>query len=254
MQNFRAIVAVLVLVTFTNLGYAAQVQVVSLTGNVTARGVTQPERTLKQGDLLSEGVQILTGPGGRAVLRFDDGQVVALKSATTFTIANYSYDAANPGAGRVVMSLLAGGMRVITGAIGRTNRQAFTLRTQTATMGIRGTDFAVVLAKGDYAQVLDGSISITTQKGTQVVNAGQTAFSAGANTLPATIAPGSVPPGLFTDVLSIPVGGAAGGAAAGAGAGMSVGVGAAVGIGAAIAIGIGAAAAASGGGSSTTNH
>jgi hypothetical protein len=179
---------------------------------------------------------------------------VALKSATSLTLNSYKYDAQNAGAGQVVMSLLSGGLRIVTGAVGRTNRPGWSLRTPTATMGIRGTDFLVAVATGDYAQVMDGSISLTTQKGTHVLNAGQTAFSAGANLLPATVPASSVPAGLFTEIMSIPIGAGAGGAAAGAGAGMSVGVGTVIGVGALIAVGIGAAAAGGGGGSSTTNH
>jgi hypothetical protein len=254
MQRFRTVVALLVLITFTNLGYAAQVQVVSLSGNVTARSATEPVRSLKQGDVVTEGMRVQTGSGSKAVLRFDDGQVVALKSATSLTLNSYKYDAQNAGAGQVIMSLLSGGLRVVTGAVGRTNRSAWSLRTTTATMGIRGTDFLVAIANGDYAQVIDGSISLTTQKGTHVLNAGQTAFSAGANLLPSTIPASSAPAGLFTEIMSIPIGGAAGGAAAGAGAGMSIGVGTVVGVGALIAVGIGAAAAGGGGSSSSTNH
>jgi hypothetical protein len=144
---------------------------------------------------------------------------------------------------------------VVTGAVGSRNRSAWSLKSPTATIGIRGTDFAFAISNGDYAQVVDGAISITTQKGTQVVSAGQTAFSAGPNILPSTIPPGSAPAGLFNELMSIPLGGAAGGSAAGAGVGISTGVGTALGIGAAVAVGVGAAAAAaSGGGSSSTTH
>ena len=255
MQRFRTVVALLVLITFTNVGYAAQVQVVSLSGNVTARSATEPVRSLKQGDVVTEGMRVQTGPASKAVLRFDDGQVVALKSATSLTLNSYKYDAQNAGAGQIVMSLVTGGLRVITGAVGRTNRPGWSLRTPTATMGIRGTDVLVAIANGDYAQVIDGSISLTTQKGVHVVNAGQTAFSAGPNVLPSTIPASSAPAGVFTEIMSIPMGAGAGGAAAGAGAGISAGLGTALGVGALIAIGIGAAAAGGGGGgNSTTNH
>jgi hypothetical protein len=259
MRRFRTFVAFVVLVTYASFGFAAQVQVVSLSGTVTARSATVPERALRQGDLVAEGTRVQTGPNSTAVLRFDDGQVVALKSLTSFSLDNYKYDPATPGAGQMIMSLIAGGLRVVTGAVGSRNRSAFALKTQTATIGIRGTDFLVAISGGDYAQVIEGLIAITTEKGTELVAAGQTVFSAAANVLPATIPPSAAPAGLFNELLTIPLAGTgAGTAAVGAGAGISGTTAAALGLGAAIAIGAAAAAAAGsddgGGGSTTTHH
>lgn len=257
MHRFRTFVALLVLVTFTDFAFAAQVQVISLTGAVTARSATAPERALRRGDLVQSGTSIRTGTNSTAVLRFDDGQAVALKSLTTFNIDSYQYDPATPGAGQMIMSLLAGGLRIITGAVASTNRSAYSLRTQTATIGIRGTDFLIAISAGDYAQVIEGAISMTTEKGALLVAAGQSAFSAGAALLPATIPPAAVPAGLFNELLAIPINVSAGASAAGAGAGVSGTTATALGIGAAVALGVGVAAAATsddGGGSSTTTH
>jgi hypothetical protein len=257
MGCFRRVVALLTLLAFTNLAWATQVQITNITGSVTGRSGSGPEQPLKVGDTISDGMRVQTGPGATAVLRFDDGQIVSLKSASSFSVDNYRYEPGSPGAGKMLLSFLTGGMRIITGAVGKSNPSAFALKSPTATMGIRGTDFMLATtANGDYAQVLDGSISITTGKGTQILNAGQTAYSAGANLIPTTIPSGAAPAGIFDELMGIPLGSAGGGAAAGAGASTGMSAATYVGIGAALAIGIGAAAALGGGGSnnSTTHH
>jgi hypothetical protein len=251
MSRMRRAVAFVMLLVFANFAFAAQVEVVTLKGTVTAQTGTQPERPLKQGDALTDKTRIKTGPGSSAVLRFDDGQVIALKSLSRFSIDAYEYEASNPGAGKMLMSLVAGGLRAITGLVGNTNKSNFALKTPLATIGIRGTHFLVSILQGDYVRVLEGSISMTTDKGTGLFTAGQTGFAAGTNLLPSVIPGGAAPTGVFDELLLLQLpGGAANGAAAPVG-GMSA---TQVGIGVGLVIGIGAAAAASSGGSSTTTH
>ena len=75
------------LMVFTHAGYAGQVHVPSLKGTVTARSASAPDRSLKQGDEVTEGTRVRTGQGSSAVLRFDDGRVVALKAPSTEVVS-----------------------------------------------------------------------------------------------------------------------------------------------------------------------
>jgi hypothetical protein len=241
----RSAVVLVMLMCFMNWTMAATVQVVSLKGTVTAQVGTGPEQTLRPGDTIRQGTTVSTQQNSNVVLRFDDGQMVALKSLSRFTIESYRYDAKDPSAGRMIMSLLSGGMRAITGLVANSNRSAFALKTPVATIGIRGTDFFTALSQGQYNQVKAGSISVTTTKGTEVFGAGQYAFTASPAVLPSGIAPGALPAGIFNELEAITLTGAAGSASAGAGMGLSPG--AALGIGGIIAVGVGAAVAAGSG-------
>ncbi|HEY7760443.1 MAG TPA: FecR domain-containing protein [Burkholderiales bacterium] len=238
MRAMRSAAVLVVLVCFTNWTMAATVQVVRLQGSVTAQVGSGPEQTLKAGDTLRQGTTITTGQSSNVVLRFDDGQVVALKSLSRFTIESYRYDAKDPSAGQMILSLLSGGMRAITGLVANSNRSAFALKTPVATIGIRGTDFLAALSQGLYNQVKVGSISVTTSKGAEVFGATQYAFTASPAVLPSSVAPSALPAGIFTELEAIALAGAAGGASVGAGMGLSPG--AALGIGGLIVIGIGA--------------
>jgi hypothetical protein len=63
-----------------------------------------------------------------------------LQENTTFQVETFKYDklAAQESA---IMKLLRGGVRVVTGLIGRTNHDNFKFKVSTATVGIRGTGF-----------------------------------------------------------------------------------------------------------------
>jgi len=238
----RSAVVLVVLVCFANWTMATTVQVARLQGSVTAQAGTGPEQTLRAGDTLRQGTTISTGQSSNVVLRFDDGQVVALKSLSRFTIESYRYDAKDPSAGQMILSLLSGGMRAITGLVANSNRSAFALKTPVATISIRGTDFLTALSQGLYNHVKVGSIGVTTSKGTEVFGATQYSFTASPAVLPSSVAPSALPAGIFTELEAIALAGAAGGPSVGAGMGLSPGV--ALGIGGLIVIGVGAGLAA----------
>jgi len=83
-----------------------------------------------------------------------------------------------------VFRLFRGGLRVITGLIGKRNPRGFRIRTGIATIGIRGTAFDVVCAGGDCAG--GQGVFVRTRQGTATLNdnpiaAGQVAsFAQGA--------------------------------------------------------------------------
>lgn len=81
-------------------------------------------------------------------------------------------------------------MRSITGWIGKTNPQAYAIKTPVATIGVRGTDHEtmVILAPesgqpqsagvpGTYDKVNQGSTVVRTDKGSVVVTPNQAAFA-----------------------------------------------------------------------------
>lgn len=124
-----------------------------------------------------------------AQIRFIDDSEITLRPGTTFKIENFAYDAAKPEGDSAAFSLVKGGLRSITGLLGKRNKEKFSLKTPTATIGIRGTTFiaqwveplpstapAPVLAPGLHVAVLDGMIVVTNAGGSQNFPAGQFGF------------------------------------------------------------------------------
>ncbi len=112
---------------------------------------------LAKGRDVESGDAIVTGPNGRAQLRFTDGGIVSLQPDSQFAITNY-VDANNGAQDSFLVNFARGSMRAITGLIGKRSRENYKVQTATATVGIRGTGFSA-----SYNP--DGSMSITAELG-----------------------------------------------------------------------------------------
>src|SRR5258706_10424353 len=146
----RGTFAVAFLAAFSITGAFAAGTVVSVKGE--ARSLVNPSThgPIVQGNRLLSGMTVITAAGGQVVIRFDDGQQVVGNENTEFRITDYRYKEAEPTRDRSIFDLIKGGLRVVTGAIGKRNQSAFQVRTPQATIGIRGTDFMLVLVNPAY--------------------------------------------------------------------------------------------------------
>lgn len=105
---------------------------------------------LARGTALAVGDALSTSRNSTVRLRFTDGGETALRPDSRLTVLEYSYARENPQADSMVLGLLKGGLRAITGSIGkRGNQDAYKLNVSTATVGIRGTDFTARLCNND---------------------------------------------------------------------------------------------------------
>ncbi len=123
-------------------------------GDVTLRRGAGADQLIKGRDIES-GDAIVTGANGRAQVRFSDGGLVSLQPNSQFNISNYA-DKNDPKQDSFLVDLLRGGMRAVTGLIGKRNRENFKVTTTTATIGIRGSAF-------NLAYNPDGSLSVSTE-------------------------------------------------------------------------------------------
>jgi hypothetical protein len=158
MKRLSAFLA-LVFLLFAGLAFANTATVTSSTGTVQVKTGTAPARVLRTGDQVRQGDTITTGPVSSAVLKFEDGQVAALTANSRMTVTAYQY---NPrtGGGSILLSLIDGGMRAITGLIGRRTPNNVAYRAASATIGIRGTDVTIVTSQGNVVvTVTEGVIS-----------------------------------------------------------------------------------------------
>jgi hypothetical protein len=235
-------------------------QISETAGYVTVTNSQQAPVTAKKGAAIESGQVITTGANGQAVIKFQDGQIIALKSNSVFRVNKYIYDQAYPEKGETFFSLLQGGLRAVTGLIGAKNRDGWKLATPTATVGIRGTDFMIIISQSTYVKVATGAVSATNASGAPLILIANEAGVITSASVAGTVVPvSSLPAGLFAEIEAMSLTGAlSGAAAAGSAAGSAVTIGGVpawvVGVG--VAAGAGAAAAAGGGadGGATTQH
>jgi hypothetical protein len=71
-----------------------------------------------------------------------DGTVLVLGPSSRLDMKEFSFDPTAQDGG-LLISLLRGSLRMISGLIGKAHPDAVRIETQTATIGIRGTDFIV---------------------------------------------------------------------------------------------------------------
>lgn len=159
------------------LGAEAAARVAFVVGEATASLPNQPLRQLVRGSEVGPGDSIRTGPGGRLQLRFSDGSQLSLNPGSLFRIDDYQFAATTPQPARGFFSLLQGGLRTITGLIGKARREDYRMQTTVATIGIRGTDYGLEYATdgGLGATTYSGQIEVCNEGGCLLLDAGESA-------------------------------------------------------------------------------
>jgi hypothetical protein len=114
---------------------------------------------------------------GRLELTFLDESKVKMTENSKLVIDEFVYDG-NPKTAKVAMKFAEGTARFITGQTGKIDKQNISLRTPSATIAIRGTDFTTTVDETGKSLVLllpepDGSVgelSVTNAAGTVTLN------------------------------------------------------------------------------------
>jgi len=163
-------------------------------GDVAAVDRAGQSRPLVKGAQVEQGETINTN-NGRAQLRFNDGAYVSLQPQSEFRIDQYRFEGRQDGTERTFLSLLKGGLRTITGAVGRRNKKNYQVSTTVATIGIRGTEYSVRYGDSISGTVGDGEIVVCNSAGCESVAAGGTFYVMDQNTRPQVTEQGSdLPP------------------------------------------------------------
>ncbi|MHA4870972.1 FecR family protein [Duganella sp. PWIR1] len=170
---------------------AAQVAgvVVQLSGPMSARSPAGAVKPLQAKSEVESGDTLVTAPGAYALVRFIDNSELALKPGTTVKIDQFSYDESRPDTDRAAYTLVKGGLRSVTGLLGKRSKDKFAMKTPSATIGIRGTTFFLeyLTGKGDldaspglepglHVHVSTGGISIVNGAGEFRYDPGQFGF------------------------------------------------------------------------------
>ena len=167
----------------------AVARAVFVRGTLKASSFAGRTRVVKAGDAVFEGDTLKTGRTGYAILVFKDKSRVSLQANTEFRIDELNFDeqaekeataltktqgtteksetdsAAVPttkvarapkSKPSALFSLLRGGLRTVTGLIGKLTPDRYRMRTRVATIGIRGTGYDA-MCTGPCAAGADGS-------------------------------------------------------------------------------------------------
>jgi hypothetical protein len=158
--NARSLLLATIAAAYPVVGYTAPAARVDFAvGNVTATGSNGQSRALTRGAQVDQGDTVNTN-GGRAQLAFTDGAFVSLQPESQFRIDQYRYDGKQDGNEKGFFSLLKGGLRTITGLVGRTNKANYQVTTSVATIGIRGTEYTIQYGNSVSGSVGEGEINV----------------------------------------------------------------------------------------------
>lgn len=136
--------------------------------------------SLATGSALENGDVVHSADNSNAQLRMLDGTIMSIRPNSSLSIDSYHFDKAESKSSRAVFSLLKGGLRTITGLIGKTQPESYRVGTPTSTIGIRGTHYALRHCAGDctnpdggkardgtFGRVFDGVIFVENNAGSR---------------------------------------------------------------------------------------
>lgn len=170
---------------------------------------------VKKDAVVEVGDAIVTGNTSNAQVKFNDGAIIALRPNTEFKVNEYKFNGKPDGTEKADVSLTKGGVRAVTGAIGRSNRDNLKVNAAVATIGIRGTGFNIVFCdascidkspqskEGLYAGVFEGKIVVANKGGTSSdMGVNRFAYVANENSAPQPLI---APPNFLKDSLEAQV-------------------------------------------------
>lgn len=201
MGKFWRLLALMLLLGWGSQAYAQMVgTVTNLSGVLTARHPDGSTRIMSSKSEVLQGDTLITQSNTYARVKFMDNSEIVLRPASEMVVKSFLYDAEKPERNNVAIGLVKGGLRAVTGLIGKRNHDAVSFDTPTATIGIRGTHFGALFCQNDcggvptpngstpanglHVDVAQGAIVLSNPGGSQVFQAGQFGYVANFNTPP----------------------------------------------------------------------
>lgn len=186
-------------------------KVIIYSGIVAAKSSDGKVRVLSRKSKIYNKDVISTEKDSYARIRFTDGSLLVIRPNSIISVDEYYFNKNKPKRDKAVINILEGGLRTITGLIGkRGNKESYKTKTRNSSIGIRGTVYGVLMCQGSscaglsddarpkqdgqYVNVSSGAIVINNTTGTTNIKAGQFAFvpSGNAPIVIITKDPGSV--------------------------------------------------------------
>ena len=196
--SFRALLPIVLLCALSFEVSAQAANIVFATGSATVIGADGKVRKADRGSVLEPGETVDTGDG-KAQLRFRDGATISLQPGTQFRVEQFRFSEQNGKASEqdtVVMRLLKGTLRAVSGLIGKEKRDQYRMDTTVGTIGIRGTEYGANLGDPGLAvTTYVGLVEVCNSAGCAMAGPGQTLQVPDGNTRPRLL-PGSNLPNL----------------------------------------------------------
>lgn len=115
-----------------------------------AQAPGETPRTLGKGLPLKQGDRLTTSDGASAIIKLADGTRMTIRPNSELVLQQYQFRE-NASDNGFLMQMVRGGFRAVTGLISKGSPNAARIQTNTATIGIRGTDFDARLCARDCA-------------------------------------------------------------------------------------------------------
>ncbi len=175
LSRFSLIALALFSLSFAGRVWAAEPagKVDAVVGQVTVAGADGAIRSLAKDNPVFAGDIISTGPNSRVRIVFSDEGVIFLRPSTRFVIDSYKHSG-DKQQDESKFSLVKGGFRSVTGAIGQANKDKVKIETPVATIGIRGTDHEGRFCAGDCLDLTNIGVSAPPDGLYTATNVGQT--------------------------------------------------------------------------------
>jgi len=223
-KHFLSVMAFLFLLLISGIASAAEVGTVThVSGVLSAQSPDGTIRFLTQKAKVNQGDTLTTVKDSYALINFTDGSSITLRPNSQVKINVYHFTKDKPQEDSLFMSLIKGGMRSVTGLVGkRGNQDAYQIKTSAATVGIRGSSGDTVecskgcegvtptsdkVPRGVYHTTYTGLYIIRNEVGSLLVGPSQFAYVKDAKT-PPVLLPGD--PGLGLTLPLFSLGGAGG--------------------------------------------
>ena len=167
------VVSIFLLLNLAHNSYAAVGKVVEQTGPTE---IIRNKKSISSS--VNTGVEMndtIVTAKSRAALMFDDNTSVKVTEHSKLVIDDFVYDS-KKGTGKLAMKVVLGTARYASGQIAKTNPQAVDIKTPTATVAVRGTDFSMtvdelgrsivmLLPSCDKKACVTGAIEVSTDAG-----------------------------------------------------------------------------------------
>lgn len=160
--------------------------ITQLSGTLSVQKADGTVRILSQRSEIGSGDTVNTQKDSYAQIRFTDGGQITLKPNTSVKIENFKFAEDKPAEDSFLFGLVKGGLRAVTGIVGKRSRDKYQLGTATATIGIRGTTYSADdcvnnrtsaecgrLEPAVYVSVADGEVVVKNSAGELGLTAGQ---------------------------------------------------------------------------------
>jgi hypothetical protein len=159
-------------------------KVAKIQGKVTATGVDGKSRELSKGAAVFSEDKLESMGESNAVLVFRDQSRMTVTPNSVVVLENVKFEGADSSEGSFSARLVKGGMRALTGLLGKRKPEAVKFNAATATIGIRGTGLDVLMGEhclspqecfdALYTNVWDGAVGVDADGKSILVALGKT--------------------------------------------------------------------------------